>query len=111
MKLNRKPKQGIAGKWGEPWYRMMAESAFADVLGNPGPGALVLISSDQTFQTSPPTSHMPAQAQPCRVQVVTGRASLLGQWPAGRAQGHLSGQEPLCCEPLGARAGFVVHLK
>lgn len=56
MKLNRKPKQGIAGKWGEPWYRMMAESAFADVLGNPGPGTLVLISSDQTFQTPPPTS-------------------------------------------------------
>lgn len=89
---------------------MMAESAFADVLSNPGPGTLVLISSNQTFQTPPPTSHMHAQAQPCRVQGVAGRASSLGQWPAGRARGHLSGQETLCCEPLGARAGFVVHL-
>lgn len=52
----------------------MAESAFADVLGNPGLGALVFISSGLTFQTPPPTSHMHEQAQPCRVQGVPGRA-------------------------------------
>ena len=86
----------------------MAESAFTDVLSNPGLGALVFISSDPTFQTPPPTSHMHVQAQPCRVQGVPGRASSVGRWPAGRAWGHLSGQEPLCREPLGAWAGFVV---
>lgn len=33
---------------------MMTESAFADVPGNPGLGALVFISSDQTSQPCPP---------------------------------------------------------
>lgn len=53
------------------WHRMMAESAFADVLGNPGLGTLVFISFDQTFQTLPPTSHMDVQAQSCRAQWVS----------------------------------------
>lgn len=49
----------------------MAESALADVPGNPGLGTLVFISFEQTFQIPPPTSHMDAQAEPCRVQWVS----------------------------------------
>lgn len=72
---------------------MMAESVFADVLGNQGLGTLVFISFDQTFQTPPPTvtwRHSPASG----VQRVWLRGNPGGR-QAGEAWGHLSGWEPL----------------
>lgn len=66
--IEQKTKVGITGKRGEMWYGMMAQSAFADVASNPGLGALVFISSAQTFQTPPPPvtwrpRHRPAGCQ------------------------------------------------
>lgn len=73
------------------WHRMMAESALADVLGSPGLGALVFISSDETFQTPPPASHVDVQAQSCRGQrwkglgppVWSGASLLWASWSQG----------------------------
>lgn len=61
------------------WPRMMARSALADVPSHPRLGALVFISSDQTFQTPPCKSHKEAPAQAPQVTAgVPGRAASLG---------------------------------
>ena len=58
---------------------MMAKSALAGVPSHPRLGALVFISSDQTFQTPPCKSHEEAPAQAPQVTAgVPGRAASLG---------------------------------